>query len=298
MYQFNSEIDGLLANLTRRKPNATGLFRGGGLPKGGGLSGFRGGGIPRLKSGIPDGGFKKRPKMIREEMRRTDNSAAATTAGAPIAAASGSDSGSDADSESDSDAGKATISGRNSALGQPVESKASSSQPSMESAASSQPSEQFAGMTPATKGMYAQAVAGVPDNAKEASREDVNYFVRPAGTHVYLHLAAGNKKAREVLGDFIGQPKAVTPWHFQGASKQAHEHEKPRELKGALQGYTILAVRGDRGRQFAKGLQTAAEWKVQQRGSGWTPPKEQLKPQRSSSSSASRRLPMDLSGSS
>ena len=105
MYQFNSEIDGLLANLTRRKPNATGLFRGGGLPKGGGLSEFRGGGIPKLKSGIPDGGFKKRSKMIREEMRRTDDAAAsaATAAAAPIAAQSDSGSGSEADSDSESE---------------------------------------------------------------------------------------------------------------------------------------------------------------------------------------------------
>ena len=48
MYQFNSEIDKLLTNLNRRKPNTTGLFRGGGLPKGGGLSNSRGGGIPPL----------------------------------------------------------------------------------------------------------------------------------------------------------------------------------------------------------------------------------------------------------
>ena len=263
MYQFNSEIDKLLTNLNRRKPNTTGLFRGGGLPKGGGLSNSRGGGIPRMRSGIPDGGFKTRPKTIRDEMQRTDDEQGETKS------ESDNDPVSDAASESDSngDAAAAVLSGKNSALGQ-------SGQPP--TAKPAEPaSSGLTNMTPGTKASYDKVVAGVPDNSKAASREDVNYFVRPAGTHTWVHLGAGNKNARIVFGEFIGQPKAVSPWHFQGGG-QAHAHEQPRELKGALQGHTILAVKGDRGRAFAQSRPTAAEWKVQQRGSGWTPPTKQL----------------------
>ena len=266
MYQFNSEIDKLLTNMNRRKPNTTGLFRGGGLPKGGGLSNSRGGGIPRMRSGIPDGGFKTRPKTIRDEMQRTDDAQGETKS------ESDNDSVSAAESEADSndDAAAAVLSGRNSALGQ-------SGQP--QPAKPAKPaSSGLPNMTPATKASFDKAVAGVVDNSKAASREDVNFFVRPAGEHSWLHLGAGNKNARTVFGNFIGQPQAVTPWHFQGG-KKAHVHLQPRNLKGALQGYAILAVKGDRGRAFAQSRQTAAEWKVQQRGSGWTPPTKQLSSQ-------------------
>ena len=101
MYQFNSEIDKLLTNLNRRKPNTTGLFRGGGLPKGGGLSNSRGGGIPGMRSGIPDGGFKKRPKTIRDKMQRTEGETKSE---------SDNDSVSDAGSESDSNGDAAELS--------------------------------------------------------------------------------------------------------------------------------------------------------------------------------------------
>ena len=272
MYQFNSEIDKLLTNMNRRKPNTTGLFRGGGLPKGGGLSNSRGGGIPRMRSGIPDGGFKTRPKTIRDEMQRTDDAQGETKS------ESDNDSVSAAESEADSndDAAAAVLSGRNSALGQ-------SGQP--QPAKPAKPaSSGLPNMTPATKASFDKAVAGVVDNSKAASREDVNFFVRPAGEHSWLHLGAGNKNARTVFGNFIGQPQAVTPWHFQGG-KKAHVHLQPRNLKGALQGYAILAVKGDRGRAFAQSRQTAAEWKVQQRGSGWTPPTKQLSSQSQESKS-------------
>lgn len=286
MYQFNSEIDKLLTNLNRRKPNTTGLFRGGGLPKGGGLSNSRGGGIPRMRSGIPDGGFKTRPKTIRDEMQRTDD--AALTQGPQDETKSGSDNesvsgaASDADSDSDRDAAAAVLSGKNSALGQ-------SGQPKAAKPASSGQSS----MTPASKAAFDKAVAGVADNSKTASREDVTFFVRPAGEHSWLHLGAGNKNARTVFGNFIGQPKAVTPWHFQGGGR-AHGHLKPRNLKGALQGYAIMAIKGDQGRKFAQSRQTAAEWKVQQRGSGWTPPTKQLarQPEESKGSSSQRQLNM------
>lgn len=263
MYQFNSEIDKLLTNLNRRKPNTTGLFRGGGLPKGGGLSNSRGGGIPGMRSGIPDGGFKTRPKTIRDEMQRTEGETKSESDNDPV---------SDAASESDSngDAAAAVLSGKNSALGQ-------SGQP--QTAKPAEPaSSGLPNMTPATKASFDKAVAGVADNSKAASREDVNFFVRPAGEHSWLHLGAGNKNARTVFGNFIGQPQAVTPWHFQGGKHQAHVHLKPRNLKGALQGYAILAVRGDRGRAFATSRQTAAEWKLKA-GSGWTPPKKTLSSQ-------------------
>ena len=230
MYQFNSEIDKLLTNMNRRKPNTTGLFRGGGLPKGGGLSNSRGGGIPGMRSGIPDGGFKTRPKTIRDEMQRTDD--AALTQGPQDETKSGSDSGSvsdaasDADSDSDRDAAAAVLSGKNSALGQPSQPKAAKPAKPASRGQSS--------MTPATKAAFDKAVAGVVDNSKAASREDVNFFVRPAGEHSWLHLGAGNKNARAVFGNFIGQPEAVSPWHFQGGGKAPHGHLQPRYLKWAL----------------------------------------------------------------
>ena len=220
MYQFNSEIDKLLTNMNRRKPNTTGLFRGGGLPKGGGLSNSRGGGIPRMRSGIPDGGFKTRPKTIRDEMQRTDDAQDETKS------ESDNDSVSDAASESDSngDAAAAVLSGKNSALRQ------SGQPPTAKPAEPAEPaSSGLTNMTPGTKASYDKVVAGVPDNSKAASREDVNFFVRPAGTHPWVHLGAGNKNARIVFGEFIGQPKAVSPWHFQGGVPQVKGSNGPWE---------------------------------------------------------------------
>ena len=247
MYQFNSEIDGLLVKLNKRTPTAGGLFRGGGLPRGGGLSNFRGGGIPKTKSGIPDGGYKKRPKIIRDEMERKAEETVVQEEGQVD----------DSDDDSDYDSGSevvvqqqptAVLAGQNTALGgSPPKPQPQRVQQLQKSSAPKFP------LSPNTSQMINKGLASANIADGGGNRRQKYYFLR--------HKDNDDKQDWLYVGKGIEEVKTKMKTRSDTFLKAPYRGERAqKKLSGHLDGHEMLMVAGEAGLFYKSKFRTLDEF--------------------------------------
>ena len=236
MYQFNSQIDQLLTNIGKRTPNG-GLFRGGGLPKGGGLTNFRGGGLPKTRSGIPDGGYKQRPKAIRTQMEREEET---------VVQEEGAESGDDEDMASASasasgsedelvDTRTSVLAGKNAALGgAQAESKQDGADASAQHA-----------LSPKTNQRVTQLLSDANIDQTPGKRSEKYYFVRHPEDKSGAWLYAGRGKVT-----FMEAMSTKSDTHLRIPYNGKRVEKSIR--RGPFKGYQVMMISGRAGKFIAE----------------------------------------------
>ena len=230
-------IDQLLQKLVNNKdPHAMALMRGGGLKRGQGGLARRGGGLGR-GSALPDGGYKKRPKAVRDEIERKQTTA--------VVQAADSDDDSDDDSVPDGDAvavqkqPTAVLAGQNNSL---TEAGGSPSKPNPQRVQQLKPSSAASAfpLSPNTSQMITKGLAGQNIGDDKGNRNQKYYFLRHRDNddkQDWLFVGRGNEAVKTKM-------KTRSNTHLKAPYKGQRVQKK---LGGKLDGHEMMMMAGEAG---------------------------------------------------